>query len=411
MGGQASLNDELPDSPYTAELCRGAGTRPFEGRLENDYLSAHVRRVRQRVRIWYSLATAITLAFTVQNIRRHGILSTAGLAHLLLLFPPALTLCGLAWSTLYERYYLRTAPYLVALFVSSMASLIAVAMRGGDMEQLAGLTINQFAIFFFSGLLFRGAWMATAALLLCFVSTALFIGLPYAVLTKCLVAMLMTSVPAAIIYRDIEGAQRTSFLEGALLAELVSRDALSGLMNRRAFDEHLPRVWQQAFRDQRSIFIFMIDIDHFKQYNDAFGHQAGDACIRSVARLIREYAKRPLDFAARYGGEEFAMILYDLKPDQVMLIADELRERVRLAFKDSNSQHLIAREVTVSIGIAGTVPALGRTPLGLVQLADQGLYEAKDAGRNLTVCKSASEYSILETGAFKISKTKSLRAS
>jgi diguanylate cyclase (GGDEF)-like protein len=223
--------------------------------------------------------------------------------------------------------------------------------------------------------------------------------------------MLMTSIPAAIIYRDIEGAHRTSFLEGALLAELVSRDALSGLMNRRAFDENLPRVWQQAFRDQRNIFILMIDIDHFKQYNDAFGHQAGDACIRSVAKVIGEYAKRPLDFAARYGGEEFAVILYDLKRDHAMQIADALCERIRSAFKDPITQHKIAREVTVSIGVAGTVPSLGRTPLGLVQLADQGLYEAKDAGRNCAVCKGASEYSVLETGTFKTFKTMSTRAS
>jgi diguanylate cyclase (GGDEF)-like protein len=236
------------------------------------------------------------------------------------------------------------------------------------------------------------------------------VGLPYVMVAKCLVVLLMTSIPAAIIYRDIERAYRTSFLEGALLGELVSRDALSGLMNRRAFDEHLTRVWQQALRDNRYVFIFMIDIDHFKTYNDRFGHQAGDLCLQSVAKIILEYAKRPLDFAARYGGEEFAMILYDLRRDQAVEIADEVRGRIRAVSKDCESQDMMHREVTVSIGIAGTVPSLGRSPLGLVQLADQGLYEAKDAGRDRTVCKSASDYSILETGAFEIFKPKTLRA-
>ena len=410
MGGRVSLNNELPDSPYTAELCRGAGTRPFRGDLENDYLSAHVRRVHRRVRVWYSLAAGIALAFTVQKIRTYGIASTIGLAHLLLLLPSALILSGLAWSKLYDRYYLMAARYLVAVFVSSMAAFIAVAMRDGGMEQLTGLTINQFAIFFFSGLLFREASLATGAVLLCFASTALYVGLPYVMVAKCLVVLLMTSIPAAIIYRDIERAYRTSFLEGALLGELVSRDALSGLMNRRAFDQHLPRVWQQALRDKRYIFVFMIDIDHFKAYNDAFGHQAGDLCLRSVAKVILEYAKGPFDFAARYGGEEFAVILYDLRRDQALQIADEIRERIRSASQDSDSENMKRREVTVSIGIAGTVPSLGRSPLGLVQLADQGLYEAKDAGRDRTVCKGASDYSILETGAFEIFKPKTLRA-
>ena len=178
----------------------------------------------------------------------------------------------------------------------------------------------------------------------------------------------------------------------------------------RGLTRRLNEAHAHAQRDDRSYVLMMVDIDHFKTYNDAFGHQAGDLCLRSVAKIIREYAKRPLDFAARYGGEEFAMILYDLRRDQAVEIADEVRGRIRAASKDFDSQDMMHREVTVSIGIAGTVPSLGRSPLGLVQLADQGLYEAKDAGRDRTVCKGASDYSILETGAFEIVKPKTSRA-
>jgi len=122
----------------------------------------------------------------------------------------------------------------------------------------------------------------------------------------------LASSIAAIVYRDVEQSYRRNFLQAALIGELVARDDLSGLMNRRAFDEHIVAVWHQAARDQRPVALLMIDIDHFKGYNDRRGHLAGDFALRSVAKVIQGFARRPLDLAARYGGEEFAVVLYDL---------------------------------------------------------------------------------------------------
>ena len=100
-------------------------------------------------------------------------------------------------------------------------------------------------------------------------------------------------------------------------------------MNRRSFDEHLPKVWQQALRDQCAIAILMIDIDHFKRYNDTHGHLVGDATLRSVAKAVQEVSRRPLDLAARYGGEEFAVILYGPTGQQALEMAERLCVAVR----------------------------------------------------------------------------------
>jgi diguanylate cyclase (GGDEF)-like protein len=199
----------------------------------------------------------------------------------------------------------------------------------------------------------------------------------------------------------VEKTYRENFIERALIGELLARDSLTGVMNRRAFDEHLLRVWQQALHAQSSIAVCMIDVDHFKRYNDAFGHQAGDIALRTVARLIQEFARRPLDLAARYGGEEFAMIFYDLAPDDVNAIAERLIKAVQA--ERINPHEALAKpelDLTISIGVGLISPTVGRTPLGVVQLADEALYEAKHAGRNRLVVKGAADYRLLSTGRF-----------
>jgi diguanylate cyclase (GGDEF)-like protein len=312
-----------------------------------------------------------------------------------------LALVCLVWSRHYQRFYMPASRVLVTVFCALISVFIARAVAGGREVELSGLTVNLIAVFFFAGLRFRQALVTAVIMLAAFTAAALAVGLPSAILLKSMVAMSLTSVIAAIVYHDVEQSYRRSFLENALIGELVARDGLSGLMNRRAFDEHLLRVWQHALRDQRSIAILMIDIDHFKRYNDDFGHQAGDMALRSVAQAVKGYARRPLDIAARYGGEEFAVILYDLAPTHVRDTAERLRESVQ-----NLKNHLPAgaapleSEVTVSVGVGLAVPTMGRTPQGAVQLADEALYEAKTGGRNRVVIKGEEAYLLLETGAF-----------
>jgi diguanylate cyclase (GGDEF)-like protein len=144
--------------------------------------------------------------------------------------------------------------------------------------------------------------------------------------------------------------------------------------------------------------VLLADIDCFKNYNDRYGHQAGDECLRAVATCLSRCARRPLDFVARYGGEEFALVLYEANQDYVR----EVVERIQRSISELDISHeasTVAPRLTISIGAARITPTAARTPEGLIQLADEALYSAKEQGRNRVVVME-SEYLALKTGRF-----------
>ncbi len=192
-----------------------------------------------------------------------------------------------------------------------------------------------------------------------------------------------------------------AYLEGQLLSEMVERDGLTGLFNRRAFDRYLDQVWSIARRQRAPLSLLLADIDHFKPYNDRHGHQAGDDCLRQVAKAVAGIARRPLDFAARYGGEEFVVILYGIDHDSATRIATTLVDSVaRLRILHTGSD--VARVVTVSVGVTTVLPGeTDRSPQGVIQRADRCLYAAKREGRNRIVGEQAAD-ALIETGVFEI---------
>jgi diguanylate cyclase (GGDEF)-like protein len=164
------------------------------------------------------------------------------------------------------------------------------------------------------------------------------------------------------------------------------------------FDAHIQQTWDQAVRDRLRIAVLLVDIDCFKDYNDRYGHQAGDECLRAVAVTLSQCARRPMDFVARYGGEEFAVVLNDATREYTA----ELLTRIQRSIAQLNIQHeasRVASRLTVSIGAAFVLPGANRTHEGLVQLADEALYSAKEQGRNRVVVMEA-EYQSLRTGRF-----------
>ncbi|MCK1744415.1 diguanylate cyclase [Bradyrhizobium sp. 139] len=167
------------------------------------------------------------------------------------------------------------------------------------------------------------------------------------------------------------------------LETLAIEDSLTGLANRRRFDERLKEEWARAYRDRSSLALLMIDVDHFKAYNDEYGHPAGDACLRVVATVIAAEMQRAGDLAARYGGEEFAMLL----PNTDAAGCARIGERIRRAVREAGVVHSTNRAsgcVTASLGGAACRPALERTAgVGsLIEAADQALYAAKEGGRD-----------------------------
>ena len=174
-----------------------------------------------------------------------------------------------------------------------------------------------------------------------------------------------------------------------ILQRLSLLDGLTGIPNRRRFDEVLAHEWQQAMRSKQPLSMVMIDIDHFKAFNDHYGHLTGDDCLRKVALAMSGILKRPTDILARYGGEEFAAILPMTASDGADAIAEAMRTGVvKLAIPHDHSS--AASLVTISMGIATLVPRRGMTAAMLISAADQALYEAKAGGRNRIVVKRPS---------------------
>ncbi|MBI5919733.1 MAG: diguanylate cyclase [Nitrosomonadales bacterium] len=164
------------------------------------------------------------------------------------------------------------------------------------------------------------------------------------------------------------------------LQRLSTTDGLTGIANRRLFDELMSREWRRCLRAKKPMSLVMVDVDFFKLYNDTYGHQAGDACLKAVAAQMARSAPRASDVAARYGGEEFALILGNTEIDGAIWVANHIRQNIAelgLVHKKSSFGH-----VTVSCGVASLIPGEKMTPKALIAAADQALYLAKEKGRN-----------------------------
>ncbi len=173
------------------------------------------------------------------------------------------------------------------------------------------------------------------------------------------------------------------------LKRLSASDGLTGIANRRFFDEFISREWRRARRSEKEIAILMCDVDHFKRYNDTYGHQAGDECLRQVATAIEKQLDRGSDIAARYGGEEFAVILPETSGGGALMVA----EKIRHAIHQLNISHATTPlgRVTLSIGVAVGVPDADQSHEQLLEAADRALYCAKHEGRD-RVCRAETVF-------------------
>lgn len=189
---------------------------------------------------------------------------------------------------------------------------------------------------------------------------------------------------------DISATVRTEqALEKAneQLKILSGVDGLTQIPNRRRFDEYLASEWRRHLREKNKFAVIMCDIDFFKYYNDAYGHQAGDECLQQVARAIHDCCSRSSDLVARYGGEEFVLIL----PNTDLKGATTVAERVRTSVRNLKIDHknsAIEKYVTLSLGIASALPGRNTSAKDLIALADKALYEAKEGGRNQCIGKT-----------------------
>jgi two-component system chemotaxis family response regulator WspR len=186
-------------------------------------------------------------------------------------------------------------------------------------------------------------------------------------------------------FRFLRESQRHLAEANIELQKLAALDGLTGIANRRRFDDAMRVEWQRCQRDKKPVSLLLCDVDFFKLYNDSFGHPAGDFCLKKVAAVLTEHLKRPADLAARYGGEEFAIILPETPLTGALIVAESCRRHLeQLAIENPQATSEFS-SVTMSIGVASMVPSPEGSVEELLRQADQALYAAKHGGRNRVV--------------------------
>jgi diguanylate cyclase (GGDEF)-like protein len=394
------LDPDNYGSPYAEQLKRGFRNLRFDGLLEKEFRDFYNAQNLPRARLSGLIALILVLAVTCIDLLLG---STAGTLNTLRLgvLCPLLVVVGLAISVpAVQRYYTEVVAVGVTLIGFVVTYIAHLGALSGSSYVLAGLVVVVLYGCLFLGLLFNVAVSITGIMIAAHFITGMSVGLSLDVLYYSTAILGGAAVIGGISTYNLEHSLRTNFLETRLLNELAERDGMTRLYNRRIFDDYIERLWRQSHREGTGVAIIFVDIDFFKIYNDLYGHQAGDDCLKRVARCIARGAKRPFDFAARYGGEEFVLVLYGPPDEYARSVPEQIRRDVlELAIPHSGSQ--VAKHVTVSVGLALVKHATSRSLAGAIQTADEALYQAKREGRNRVVFKDSDSDGV-ETGNFRV---------
>ena len=368
--------------------------RRFPEPVESDYIEFSLRVFRPGIRAWHTSSLCLALLLLIAGT----ILYSAGFSHPVLpLSTPQIepvklwligvavcaraVLCGLSWRRDLAGGYLQVVLPLAMIGHACVNALFGSEIFGPHPGYLAAIAVYAFGAAVLTGLQFRQSVMVNGVALSVLIISAWRQPLPLMALVSVIAHVGFAMVMAGIVALALERSVRALFLENRRVGEMAARDGLTGLKNRRAFDDHLRLVWQLALRDKRALGVMLIDVDFFKAFNDGLGHQAGDAALQSIAKVVATTARRPLDLAARYGGEELAIILFDVSREYLAETAERVQRLVEeLAISHPTSQ--VSPAVTVSTGVAFVRPNKDRSPQGAIMLADRALYAAKRAGRN-----------------------------
>lgn len=388
------------DSPHALQLERGFAGLRFDAPLEREFRSIFRAESLPQIRrnLWIALIIVLGFSLMTQLVLPAEVNRLMNEIRLVMFGPILIFGLVLVRSGLYQRYWPLACRILTPVFGAGVAVLAVMAADYG-VNLIATVVIMTIFIYFMLGMLFHAALVSALLVAVAYVIAAVAAGLQTAAVIVDVGIMVAANVIGAMVCYSLERANRTRYLEEQLLIETASRDGLTGIHNRRYFDDHMDRIWLQAIREQAPLALLLIDIDHFKTYNDHCGHQAGDDCLRRVAGSLKRTARRPLDVTARYGGEEFAIVLFDTRRDHV----EELARRIQAGIESLAIEHPASPQggrLTVSIGAACVQPLNGRSHFGFIQLADEALYAAKERGRNCVVVMDR-EYEQLSTGSFR----------
>jgi diguanylate cyclase (GGDEF)-like protein len=394
------FSEGVPDLAHARQLRDGFAWLRFEPQLEREYLKDRFEDVVPLVRVGLCLAMIIVGLFAVEQAAIVGpALSNVPNKLSIFVKEPLLVLTLAAtFAAKRDRFYQPLATITASICGICQVVVLGLAMSSGIGIFFPSMMPMILFCYLMVGLSFYYALGANALLFIAYLVIPYAFTVPMAQYHYGMVAVLTANLIGGMTLYTQERTARLRFLEAALLREMVLLDGLTGIHNRRMFDQHLQLAWNMAVRDHKSLALLLVDIDFFKAYNDRYGHQEGDDCLRLVAGALQQCARRPMDFVARYGGEEFSIVLYDADSDYV----SDVLTRVQSLILELNIQHEDSPyngRLTVSIGAGHIEPTAQRSSIGLIQLADEALYSAKDQGRNRIVVMR-SEYAKMTTGRF-----------
>jgi diguanylate cyclase (GGDEF)-like protein len=393
--------DAPAESAHALQLKRGFPRLKFEPALEEEFEQVHRAEALPQIRrnLWLAIAFVVGFSALTHLALDASVSRLLDLIRVATFAPILLIALAVVHSRLYHRLYPLISLVGASIFGAGVV-VVAVIAAGHGVNLIATVVLTTIYIYFMLGMMFYAALGSALVVFASYFIAAALAAVPMAERVIDAGVLLFANVIGAMVCYTLERATRTNFLEERMLIEAASRDGLTDIHNRRRFDEHLDKLWPQAIREQVPLALLLIDIDHFKAYNDCYGHQAGDECLRRVAWCLSRCARRPLDITARYGGEEFAVILYDARRDHVEDTARRIQADIEALALEHAASSAQSKRLTVSVGAACIEPVLGRSYLGFIQLADEALYAAKERGRNCVIIMD-KEYGELNTGSFR----------
>jgi diguanylate cyclase (GGDEF)-like protein len=355
-----------------------------DGELEREFLHSYRTTARPWVRMSLLVALSTVLGFAVID---HWLLVGPRLVRpdvwrFGLQLPLVLITLVLTDPRLYLRWYQPAVQVAAPLFGVGTV-LMAIEATPAQVPLVAArLVLAAFYFYFMLGFTFRAAVRANLLLMAAYTVAALIGAVAPTVAIYSLFVLLCANVIGGAGCYALEYANRVAFIEHRRLAQVASHDGLTGVLNRAALEEQVVQLWRHAAAERMPVSLLLIDIDHFKAYNDRYGHQAGDRCLQQVATAIQAAARRRgLDLVARYGGEEFIVVFAGADRSEAVSTAAALKHAVtELAIVHDAST--TQPHVTVSIGVTTLEPGDVYSHEHAVRQADLALYRAKERGRD-----------------------------
>lgn len=389
---------EIQACPHAAAMSAGFTRLRFADELETAFRAWYWRQHRDRVRLATLLGALLFCVFALKDVRTlpQDIYAwTAGL-RIGLIVPAVLAMAALTYRKCGEEVleFWVMVGSLIAMIGLGAVVLIAEAL--GGRVPYEGLMLVAFFVFFVSGLRAYKATACVVSAVIVFAAGQVYAGVEPAVIALRTLYLATNCAIGLVGAYTLEYNARRRFLTEGLARFRAERDHLTMLPNRRALFEHLRLVWRSARRDRCKVGLFMIDIDHFKSYNDDYGHVVGDGCLSRVASALEHTLGRPLDIVGRFGGEEFLGVAYDI--DERALA--KLGERLRAAVIALDIEHTASPCGRVSVSVGGTLadPADSSPPSASVRAADDALYAAKRSGRDQVRCDAPGTATLQSVG-------------